>query len=288
MGFDRKNRSFFPHKAAIVLEMSKAKTYASDAERWQALRKRDPDSDGKFYYSVSTTGVYCRPNCPSKPARREHVHFHDSCEDAERAGFRPCKRCQPAGLTLRQQQAQKIAAACRTIETAETAPSLDVLAKAAGLSPFHFHRLFKRLAGVTPKAYAAAHRTGRVRVELSKRKTVTEAIYEAGFNSNGRFYSKSQRMLGMTPQNFRKGGDGEIIRFEVGECSLGSILVAASGKGICAISMGDDPKALVRELEDRFSKAQLVGGDRLFERTVTKVIGLVESPGTALDLPLDI
>ena len=180
-----------------------------------------------------------------------------------------------------------VAAACRTIETAEEPPSLDALAKAAGMSRFHFHRVFTKIAGLTPKAYAVAHRAERMRRELPKRDTVTEAIYEAGFNSNGRFYAESSRMLGMTPKCFREGGTGEVIRFAVGECSLGSILVAASEKGVCAISLGDDPDRLGRELQDRFPKAQLIGGDRKFERFVAKVVGFVEAPGIGLDLPLD-
>ena len=184
--------------------------------------------------------------------------------------------------------ATKVEAACRTIETAEQSPSLAALAGAAELSRFHFHRIFRKLTGVTPKAYALAHRAERTRRALSKSNTVTGAIYEAGYNSNGRFYAESSRMLGMTLRTFRRGGTGETIRFAVGECSLGSILVAASAKGVCAIFLGDDPDRLARELQDRFSKASLMGGDRKFERIVAKVVGLVETPKHGLDLPLDI
>jgi AraC family transcriptional regulator of adaptative response/methylated-DNA-[protein]-cysteine methyltransferase len=262
--------------------------HATDNERWNALVHRDPNADGTFYYSVKTTGVYCRPSCAARLARRENVQFHDSCESAERAGFRACKRCRPNGQALSEQYGAKVAAACHTIEKAEELPGLNALAKAAGMSRFHFHRVFTKIAGLTPKAYAIAHRAERMRKELPKRNTVTEAIYEAGFNSNSRFYAESSEMLGMTPKSFRDGGTGETIRFAVGECSLGSILVAASEKGVCAILLGDDPNKLGKELQDRFPKAQLIGGDKKFEHVVAKVVGLVESPHLGLDLPLDV
>lgn len=262
--------------------------YATDRERWNAMVHRDPNADGEFYYSVRTTGVYCRPACAARRARRENVQFHASCEAAERAGFRACKRCQPRGPSWSEQCAAKVVAACRTIETAEEPPSLDALAKSAGMSRFHFHRVFTKLVGLTPKAYAVAHRAERMRKTLAKHKTVTEAIYVAGFNSNSRFYAQSSRILGMKPKKFRQGGIGETIRFAGGECSLGSILVAASERGVCAISLGDDPNKLVRDLQDRFPQAQLIGGDRNFARVIAKVVGLVEAPSVGLDLPLDV
>ena len=241
-----------------------------------------------FFYSVKTTGVYCRPSCPARPANRENVTFHESMQAAERQGFRACKRCKPKEPTLAEQHSTAVAAACRTIETAEELPNLDALATSAGMSGYYFHRIFKATTGLTPKAYAVAHRSSRIRKELSRRKTVTEAIYEAGFNSNSRFYANSSRMLGMRPKNFQSGGTGAIIRFAVGECSLGSILVATSEKGVCAILLGDDPNALVRDLQDRFPKAVLIGGDRAFEKLVAKVVGFIESPRVGLDLPLDV
>lgn len=262
--------------------------YVSDDERWNAVVCRDLDADGMFYYSVKTTGVYCRPSCAARPARRENVRFHSTCREAERAGFRPCKRCQPNGPALQEQYAATVAAACRTIETSHEAPNLDTLAKAAGMSRFHFHRVFTKVAGLTPKACAMAHRSERMRRELSTRGTVTEAIYEAGFNSNARFYAKSAQMLGMAAKSFRAGGKDAAIRFAVGECSLGSILVASSDRGVCAILMGDDPDKLVRDVQDRFPKAELTGGDREYERVVARVVGFVEAPGLGLDLPLDV
>ena len=167
-------------------------------------------------------------------------------------------------------------------------PNLDALAAAAGMSRFHFHRVFKTLTDVTPKAYAAAHRAQRVRDELLRSATVTEAIYGAGFNSSGRFYATSSEVLGMTPTTFRSGGPGAAIRFAVGECSLGSILVAATDKGVCAILFGDDPGALVCDLQDRFPRARLIGGDEDFERLVATVVEFVEAPALGADLPLDV
>lgn len=265
-----------------------APAFTSDAERWEAVRTRDARADGAFFYSVRTTGVYCRPSCAARLARRENVAFHESTEAAERAGFRPCKRCRPNEAALVLRQAAAIADACRRIEAAETPPSLAELAEASGMSRFHFHRLFKRITGVTPRAYAAAHRAARVREELGRSDTVTSALYNAGFNSNGRFYAASDAVLGMTPTRYREGGAGERIRFAIGRCSLGDILVAATARGVCAILLGDDPEALIAELEERFPKAELVGGDAGFERDVAKVVGLVEAPGRSTDLPLDV
>ena len=262
--------------------------FSSDDARWEAVVRRDRTADGAFYYSVRTTGVYCRPSCAARLARREHVRFHATCAEAEQAGFRPCKRCRPHEPALAAQHAAAMAKACRLIEATEDMPNLDALAEAAGMSRFHFHRIFKTITGVTPKAYAAAHRAQRVRDALSRSDTVTEAIYSAGFNSNARFYATSSEVLGMTPTNFRSGGHGASIRFAVGECSLGSILVAATDRGVCAIMLGDDPDALVRDLQDRFPKARLIGGDTDFEQLVAKVVGFVEAPALGLDLPLDV
>ena len=274
---------------AVAIEREPAsRGLVTEDERWAAVVRRDPAADGRFYYSVSTTGVYCRPSCAARRARREHVGFHLTCAEAEAAGFRPCKRCRPDAAPLAERRAAAVARACRLIEAAEEVPSLDALARAAGMSRFHFHRVFRAITGVTPKAYADAQRARRVRDELAQRDTVTEAIYGAGFNSSGRFYAASPDLLGMTPTVFRAGGNGAAIRFAVGECSLGSILVAATDKGVCAIQFGDDPDALLRELQDRFPKARLIGADKDFERMVARVVGFVEAPAQGFDLPLDV
>lgn len=271
-----------------TLEKDAPPPFLSDEERWAAVVRRDPAADEQFYYSVSTTGVFCRPSCPSRPAKRENVQFHATCADAERAGFRPCKRCKPDQAPLEKQYAAMVAHVCQLIEHAEAAPNLDSLAQSGGMSRYHFHRIFKAITGMTPKAYAGAHRGARIREKLAVSETVTSAIYDAGFNSSGRFYATSDRMLGMTPTSFRSGGANIDIRFAVGECSLGAILVATTGKGVCAILIDDDPDFLVRDLQDRFPHANLIGGDEDFERTVAQVIGFVDAPALGLDLPLDI
>ena len=260
----------------------------SDEERWDTVVRRDHAAAGEFVYGVTTTGVYCRPGCAARRPRRENVRFYASCADAEKAGFRPCRRCRPQGPSLAERQAWSVAAACRLAETAEELPTLDALAQAAGMSRFHFHRVFKAVTGVTPRAYAAACRTDRAREALRKSRTVTDAIFEAGFNSSGPFYAESPEVLGMAPATFRGGGAGETIRFAVGECSLGSILVAATARGVCAIHLGGDPAALTRELEEGLPRAELIGGDKAFEGLVARVVGLVEDPALSLDLPLDI
>lgn len=260
-------------------------SFETDADRWEAVQRREAAADGQFVYSVATTGVYCRPSCPSRAAKRENVAFHADPEAAEWAGFRACKRCRPNEADP---LAEVIAQACRRIEDAEVEPSLDELATAAGYSPFHFHRLFKRATGVTPKAYAAARRAERARAELTAAGSVTEAIYGAGYSGSGRFYAEAPALLGMTPSAYRKGGARETIRFAVGACSLGHVLVAATARGICAIRLGDDPQALVEELQDDFPSAELVGADAGFETMVAAAIGAVEQPGAAIDLPLDV
>ncbi len=273
---------------ARILKVVLPTMFDADAQRWDAVQRRDARADGGFFYSVRTTGVYCRPSCAARLARRENVAFHATCADAERAGFRPCKRCRPNEAPLAERQAAAVAQACRMIDAAETPPSLEELASAVGMSRYHFHRVFKASTGVTPKAYADAHRANRVRAELPRRATVTDAVYEAGFNSNGRFYEQTSRTLGMQPRDYRAGGNGASIRFAVGQCSLGSILVAATERGVCAITLGDDPDMLVRDLQDRFPSATLTGGDAAFETWVATVVGFVEAPRLGLDLPLDV
>lgn len=262
--------------------------YATDDARWRAVLARDADADGHFVYAVRTTGVYCRPSSPTRLPRRANVEFFDSPREAEAAGYRASRRQQDGPDAARERTAL-IARACRLIESAETPPSLADLAMQAGMSPFHFHRVFKAETGLTPKAYASARRARRLREELgTPDASVTDAIYEAGFNSNSRFYEASDQLLGMRARDYRAGGAGAVIRFAVGQCSLGAILVAQSQRGICAILLGDDPDALVRDLQDQFPRARLIGGDTGFERLVAQVVGFVEAPSVGLNLPLDV
>jgi AraC family transcriptional regulator, regulatory protein of adaptative response / methylated-DNA-[protein]-cysteine methyltransferase len=260
----------------------------TDEQRWDAVRLRQPLADGVFYYAVRTTGVYCRPSCAARLPRRENVRFFALPSAAESAGFRACKRCRPNATAPGEVQAALVAQACRSIEQAEQAPKLATLAAQAGLSRFYFQRLFKRLVGLTPNAYAAALRAQRVRERLPDSGSVTAALYDAGFNSNARFYAQSGAALGMMPSVYRTGGAGEQISFAIGQCTLGAILVAATARGVCAITLGDQPDALLADLQDRFPRSQLRGGDAAFERLVATVIGFVEAPGLGLDLPLDL
>ena len=238
--------------------------------RWARVVARDKSADGLFWYSVATTGIYCRPSCPSRPANPKNVGFFDTTTAAEA------------------ENAAVIAKACRAIGEADQAPSLAELAEAADLSPSYFHPLFKDVADVAPRGYAAACRATRVREELGRTAEVTEAMHSAGSNSNGRFYSPSADMLGMPPSRYRSGGAQEELRFAIGQCSLGAILVASSAKGVAAILIGDDPDALAQDLRDRFPHAHLIGGDEAFETLVAQVVGLVEAPHIGLALPLDV
>ena len=233
----------------------------TDQARWQAVKSRRCAADGTFVYAVKTTGVYCRPSCGARLARRANVEFFSKPADAERAGFRACKRCRPNEATDGD-HVDAVMRACRLIERADVTPDTESLAAAAGMSPSHFHRVFKSQTGLTPKAYASAHRARRVRDELARSTSVTTAALNAGFQSSSRFYSTAAKTLGMKPAAFRRGGAGATIRYAVGRCSLGSIIVAASDVGICFIALGDDRSALVRELEQRFHNADVSDGRR--------------------------
>ena len=271
-----RNRTVFPEKTV------------ADDPRWARIVARDRTADGHFWYSVTTTGVYCRPSCPSRTANPKNVQLHATLAAARATGFRACKRCNPEGLSADGENAAIVARVCRLIEESEEEPSLNELADAVGRSASYFHRLFKSATGLTPKDYASARRAAKLREGLANSNSVTEAIYDAGFNSSGRFYERATDILGMTPTQYRLGGANEDIRFAVGQSSLGAILVASSRKGVAAILLGSDPDALVRNLQDRFPNANLIGADGDYEALVARVVGLVEAPGLGLDLPLDV
>ncbi|MGE8336166.1 bifunctional DNA-binding transcriptional regulator/O6-methylguanine-DNA methyltransferase Ada [Pseudomonas laurylsulfatiphila] len=256
--------------------------------RWAAVVARDPKADGQFVYAVKTTGIYCNPSSLARLPKPHNVEFFDSAEQARAAGYRPSKRATKDQSELAAQHAATVAAACRQIESAETLPTLGELAEAAGLSSFHFHRVFKGVTGLTPKGYADAHRSRKVRERLAGGGSVTDALYDAGFNSNSRFYEAADQLLGMKPGDYRAAGQNNDIRFAVGQCSLGAILVAQSERGVCAILLGDDPHQLVCDLQDKFRRANLIGADQAFEALIAKVVGFIEAPAIGLDLPLDV
>ena len=255
--------------------------------RWTALCARTAGPDADFIYAVTTTGIYCRSGCASRRPRRDNVCFYDSAADARAAGFRPCLRCRPDEPSV-DRSAEAIAQACRTIDDAQTPPSLAVLAAQAGLSPFHFQRRFKATVGLTPAAYGRAKRAQRARSSLLSENDVTAAIFDAGFSSSGRFYETSGDRLGMTPLTFKRHGRGQAIRYGVGVCWLGHVLAAATERGVCAISLGDDPDVLIAELKDRFRQADVSDGGEDFRHTLDQVIALIEAPERPHQLPLDI
>lgn len=262
--------------------------YITDDARWQAVIERDRNADGQFFYAISTTKIYCYPSCPSRLALRRHTLFFENATRAELAGFRPCKRCKSDQGTPENRDALIITQACRFIENADAIPSLETLAQSQNLSRYHFHRLFKSITGVTPRAYAIAHRADKIRTELTRNTSITDAIYQAGFNANGRFYATSTKVLGMTATNFKNGGNSETIHYSIGTCSFGSIMVAHSEKGICAILIHDDEEPLFDDLQNRFPKATLIEDSSDFKHWLEQVVHFVESPKKGLELPLDI
>ncbi len=267
--------------------VQKSNTYTYDDARWQAIVSRDPAADRQFYYGVRTTGVYCRNVCPSRQPARKNVRFFASSQAAEAAGFRACKRCRP-NQDDGNAAAVAIERACRLIENSDRIPSQAELASAVGLSNSHFHRLFREQTGLTPRQYAAGLRDERLRDELSRKETVQEAMETAGFTASSRLYAATANALGMQPSRFRSGGAGETIRFAVGECWLGSILVAATSRGVCRITLGNEPEPLLKEFQQEFAAAELIGDDPEFEQTVAAVIRFIRTPAAGLDLPLDI
>lgn len=264
----------------------------TDDSRWNAVTARDRGHDGRFVFAVRTTGIYCRPSCPARMPRRANVTFHESPEAARRAGFRACKRCRPDESAADALQTEAVGVIARLIDREIAAdrpvPSLGELADRAGYSAFHFHRMFKRALGITPKAYAAAARNRRLGEALCHAPSVTDAIYEAGFSSGSRFYEAAAARLGMSPTARRTGGSGEAIRFGVERCSLGLLLVAATRTGVCTIEFGDDEAVLAGQLAARFPRAELSVGDREFVQMVSCVVAMVETPHEGREVPLDV
>ena len=259
--------------------------------RLRAVLDRDA-SASEFVYAVRTTGVYCRPGCPSRSPRPENVRFFDTPDQAERAGFRPCKRCRPDDPAHRDIASGRVAAACRAMERAladgTAPPSLEALAAEAGLGPSQFRRLFKTHTGITPKDYARAVRDERVRAALAGGTSVTEAIYAAGFGAPSRFYEHAARTLGMDGTAYRKGGRGMTIRYAVADSFLGPVLAGFTDRGVCAIELGDSPENLAQALRDRFPEADIRDAQAELAPLLQEVAAFVGRPALGLDLPLDI
>lgn len=261
--------------------------FSTDTERWDALVQRNPQAEGAFFYGVKTTGVFCRPTCSSRLPKRDNVMFFEHPDAAEQAGFRPCKRCQPKRVSPRQEQVVAIAQLCQRIETADTPLSLNEMAAEVGLSPYHFHRLFKEIVGVTPKQYIQGKRTQRFREGLQSPQSVTDALYKAGFESSSSFYGKTGQ-LGMTPTQYKRGAAGMIIYYAIRPSWLGLVLVAVTERGVCAIALDDSEEVLTQHLHQLFPKATIQEADENFTAWITQVLTLIEQPTRAVDLPLDI
>jgi AraC family transcriptional regulator, regulatory protein of adaptative response / methylated-DNA-[protein]-cysteine methyltransferase len=261
--------------------------FESERARYEAVRRRDARADGQFFYGVITTGVYCRPSCAARLALRENVRFHATTEDAERAGFRPCKRCRPSEAPNAERE-RVLAAVRERLDTAGAPISLAELADGVNLSPYHLHRLFRKHVGMTPREYAAAVRLQRVGDELREGASVTRAIYEAGYSSSSRFYEEGSGALGIAPRQLRGGGDGVTLRSLLRSCSLGQVLIAATSRGICLIAFGDDADQLGTELRARFPRADLQAADGELEQLADRVVAMIDQSELAADLPLDL
>ncbi|OEU48513.1 MAG: 6-O-methylguanine DNA methyltransferase [Desulfobulbaceae bacterium S3730MH12] len=262
--------------------------FNTDEERWKAVGENNSSADGAFYYAVITTGIYCQPSCKSKLPNRDNVEYFTTCDAAEAAGYRACKRCRPTATSKVQEIKQKIIHACRIIEESDTTIKLDKLAGQVNLSPYHFHRLFKKIVGVTPKQYAGRHQSRRFQKNLKTSPSVTDAIYSAGYGSSGSAYDKKRDQLAMKPKVYRKGADGVTITYELARCFLGWVIVAATDRGVCAIEFGDNSDTLPKQVQARFPNAQLDKADIGFKTLIKEVVDFIESPEDTFEVPLDI
>ena len=259
----------------------------TDERRWQAVCERDARADGQFVFAVLTTGVCCRPSCRSRRALRENVRFYPDVATAQAEGFRPCKRCQPEKTDPQQQKVEKVAAACRLLEQ-ETPMTLEALARQAALSPFHFHRLFKSVTGMTPKAWQQAWRARRLREALGQGAKITDAALSAGFPDNSSYYQQADAALGMTARQFRRGGEDLDITWVCGDGPLGRCLVAESKRGVCAVLPGESDALLYAELASLFPNARLHPGDDAFRQRVAQVFSHLDDHRQPFSLPLDL
>lgn len=268
--------------------MKTIKDFSTEERRWEAIVQRMQQSDGEFFYGVVTTGIYCRPVCSSRIPNRENVRFFDTTQLAEDADFRPCKRCTPRKESAPNTALDVVTQACRFIEESEKEPTLNQLADIVGLSPYHFHRLFKKTLGITPKQYAAANRQNRVRTNLRQDATITDAIYESGYESSSRFYENAASSLGMKPSEFQKGGKGKLIRYGIVQSYLGWVLVAVSDRGVCRIDFDDSPEILKARLDENFPNAELISDDPTISSIISQTVAFLETPELEYALPLDI
>ena len=259
-----------------------------DVDVWQTVLNRDASADGTFVYAVSSTGIYCRPSCPSRRPRRSLVTFFDTPAEAERAGFRACKRCRPSTASAGDAWTEKVKVACRYLSTVDGHPSLAALARRVGGSPYHLQRNFKRIVGVSPREFAEARRLARVKGALRTGRPVTEAIFDAGYSSGGRFYERAAAKLGMPPATYGKGGAGTSIDYAVVDSPLGRLMVAATARGVCAIAMAATDRYLERALQREYPRARIARDTGRLTGWTAAVLEHLAGRMPRLDLPLDI
>lgn len=261
-------------------------TSGSANQKWSTVLARDARADARFVYAVKSTGVFCRPSCPSRKPRRENVEFFDSPAQAQQAGYRACRRCTPLE---RDRQTQKVEAACRYIDqNLDITLSLTAISRHVAISPFHFQRLFKRILGISPREYQQARRAGKFRQALLGEGSVTDAIYEAGYSSSSRAYGSIPAQLGMTPSAFRRGGKGIEIRCTVVTTELGKLLVATTDRGVCAVRFGESESALLRELKHDFEAAEIHRDDQGLAQVASQIKQLLSGSKAPLNVPLDL
>lgn len=260
-----------------------------EAHCWQAVQSRAGQFDGVFYYGVHSTGVYCRPSCSSRQPKRENVRFYALPQAARAAGLRACKRCKPDAIELRHPQAELVRIACQLLEvTDDETPDLAELSNELAVSRFHLQRLFKKLMGITPRQYAEARRTARFKEHLKAGESVSAATYEAGFGSSSRLYEKAIAQLGMTPATYRKGGKGMQIRYAVAQSPLGCLLVAATTKGICAVTLGDEAGRLQQDLAVEFPEAEIRADETGLKSHLNALLSHLNGQLPHPELPLDV
>ena len=262
--------------------------YNTDDRRWKAVARREQSADRCFYYAVMTTGIFCRPGCPSRLPKRENVEYFISSQAAMASGYRPCKKCKPTATNANEDTERKIIAACRIIENSTAVPKLADLARKLQLSPYYFHRLFKKVVGVTPKQFGSSHRSRRLSNSLKTSRSITDAFYDAGFSSSSGAYDKNQSQLSMKPKEYRAGGVGLTLHYGVAACTFGWIMVAGTDRGICSIEIDDDPALLLQQLQERFPQATVTQAGPGFANLVRDVVKFIKAPQNSFNIPLDI
>jgi AraC family transcriptional regulator of adaptative response/methylated-DNA-[protein]-cysteine methyltransferase len=256
---------------------------------WEAVVSRDSGFDGRLFFGVRSTGIYCRPSCPARRPKREQVVFFRLPETAERAGFRSCKRCRPRNTVTADPQVELVRRACVFIQNhIEKPPTLEELSENTGLSPYHLQRVFKRVAGISPRQYADALRLEQFKTGVRRGATVTGAMYDAGYGSSSRLYERAPSQLGMTPADYRRGGKELKITYTIVSCPLGRLLVAGTEKGICAVRLGDSDETLTADLLNEFAAAEVIRDDKRLGVWVEQLSSHLEGRQPHLDLPLDV